>query len=56
MDNIHVVFGHVIAGKEVAKEIEELDTDKKDRPMQDAKIVNCGELMLMKKKKRYNFR
>jgi hypothetical protein len=50
LDNIHVVFGQVIGGKEIVREIEELDTDKKDRPMQDARIVNCGELMLKKKK------
>ena len=50
-----MVFGQVIAGKEVVKEIEELDTDKKDRPMQDARIVNSGELMLKKKKTKYEF-
>ena len=53
LDNIHVVFGQVVAGKEIVREIEELGTDKKDRPMQDARIVNCGELMLKKKKSRY---
>ncbi len=36
--------------RQIVKEIEQLDTDKKDRPMQDARIVNCGELMLKKKK------
>jgi peptidyl-prolyl isomerase G (cyclophilin G) len=50
LDNLHVIFGHVVGGKEVVREIEELDTDKKDRPMQDARIVNCGELELKKKK------
>ena len=34
LDNLHVVFGQVVSGKEVIKEIEELDTDKKDRPLQ----------------------
>ena len=24
---------------------EELDTDKKDRPLQDVKVANCGELI-----------
>jgi hypothetical protein len=47
---MHVVFGHVVGGKEIVREIEDLDTDKKDRPLQDARIVNCGELMLKKKK------
>ena len=50
LDNMHVVFGQVVGGKEIVREIEDLDTDKKDRPLQDARIVNCGELMLKKKK------
>merc|ERR1712113_598900 len=45
LDSLHVVFGQVVSGKEVVKEIEDLDTDKKDRPLQDARVVNCGELM-----------
>merc|ERR1712098_405490 len=49
MGNIHTVFGHVISGKEVIKEIEELQVDKKNRPLQDARIVNCGELVPKKK-------
>lgn len=52
LDNLHVVFGQVVSGKEVIKEIEELDTDKKDRPLQDVRMVNCGELMKKTKKKR----
>lgn len=50
LDGIHTVFGHVISGKEVIKEIEELQCDKKNRPLQDARIVNCGELVPKKKK------
>jgi len=50
LDGIHTVFGHVISGKEVIKEIEELQVDKKNRPLQDARIVNCGELVPKKKK------
>merc|ERR1712012_392346 len=45
LDGLHVIFGQVVSGKEVVKEIEELDTDKKDRPLQDVRIVNCGELI-----------
>ena len=40
----------VISGKEVVKEIEELQVDKKSRPLQDARIVKCGELIPKKKK------
>merc|ERR1719300_1514456 len=50
LDGIHTVFGHVLSGKEVIKEIEELQVDKKNRPLQDARIVNCGELVPKKKK------
>ena len=39
-----------MAGKEVVKEMELVDTDKKDRPLQDIKIVNSGELVLKRKK------
>ena len=45
LDGLHVVFGQVVGGKEVVKEIEDLDVDKKDRPLQDARIVNCGQLV-----------
>merc|ERR1711879_868985 len=52
LDGCHVIFGQVVAGKEVVKEMELVDTDKKDRPLQDIKIVNSGELVLKKKKNR----
>ena len=39
----------MISGKEVIKEIEELQVDKKNRPLQDARIVKCGELIPKKK-------
>merc|ERR1711874_94968 len=52
LDSLHVVFGQVVSGKEVVKEIEDLDTDKKDRPLQDVRMVNCGELIKKTKKKR----
>jgi len=50
LDGIHTVFGHVISGKEVVQEIEDLQVDKKNRPLQDARIVNCGELVPKRKK------
>ena len=34
------------------KEIEELQVDKKSRPLQDARIVSSGELVLKRKAKK----
>jgi len=45
LDGIHVVFGHVISGQAVVKQIEGLPVDRRSRPLQDAKVVNCGELV-----------
>ena len=42
---ISQIFLKSFSGKEVVKEIEELDTDKKDRPLQDVRVANCGELI-----------
>jgi len=39
------VFGHVISGQAVVKQIEGLPVDKRSRPLQDAKVINCGELV-----------
>jgi hypothetical protein len=39
------VFGHIISGQAVVKQIEGLPVDRRSRPLQDAKVVNCGELV-----------
>ncbi|TRY70596.1 hypothetical protein TCAL_11543 [Tigriopus californicus] len=52
LDGLHVVFGHVVSGQEVVREIEDLQTDKLDRPLQDVKIANCGILVLKNQKRR----
>ena len=44
LDGKHVVFGQVIKGMEVVKEIEELQTDGDDKPKVDVIIENCGEI------------
>lgn len=46
LDNVHVVFGEVVSGQEVVTHIEGLPVDRMSRPLQDAKVVNCGELVL----------
>ncbi|XP_015515561.1 peptidyl-prolyl cis-trans isomerase G isoform X1 [Neodiprion pinetum] len=46
LDNVHVVFGEVVSGQEIVSHIEGLPVDRMSRPLQDAKVVNCGELVL----------
>ena len=47
--SIHVVFGHVVAGKEYVTAIENQKVDVNHRPYADVRIKNCGELVLMKR-------
>merc|ERR1712059_68516 len=51
LDNIHTVFGQVISSKEVIQEVEQLQVDKKNRPLQDARVIKSGELVPKQKKK-----
>lgn len=44
LDNKHVVFGEVLTGKAVVRQIENLRTQSGDKPVQPARIVDCGEL------------
>ncbi|KAL6427753.1 hypothetical protein ACFW04_008887 [Cataglyphis niger] len=48
---VHVVFGEVVSGQEIITHIEGLPVDRMSRPLQDAKVVNCGELVLKIKSK-----
>lgn len=50
-----MVFGRVVSGQPVVMQIEELGVDKNSRPLQDAKVVKCGELVLKSKIKRRFF-
>lgn len=52
---IHVVFGKVIFGQAIVKQIEGLPVDRKSRPLQDVRISDSGELVLVKKKKKGQF-
>ena len=44
-DGKHVVFGQVVNGIEIIKQIEDIDTDNEDRPLKKVKIINCGEII-----------
>ncbi|KAF2805040.1 peptidyl-prolyl cis-trans isomerase 1 [Mytilinidion resinicola] len=44
LDKKHVVFGEVINGKSIVRQIENLSTHNGDKPISDATIIDCGEL------------
>jgi len=44
LDKKHVVFGEVINGKSIVRQIENLKTQSGDKPFHDATIIDCGEL------------
>ncbi|OAJ36387.1 hypothetical protein BDEG_20567 [Batrachochytrium dendrobatidis JEL423] len=44
LDGKHVVFGRLVLGTKLFRKIENIPTDKKDRPHATVLISNCGEL------------
>lgn len=44
LDDKHVVFGEVLNGKSVVRQIENLPTQSGDKPVKEAVIADCGEL------------
>ena len=44
LDKKHVVFGKVLKGMDVVKEVEAVETDKQDKPLTRVVIENCGEI------------
>ena len=41
LDGQYTVFGEVLSGKDVVKEIQSVETDAKDRPLEDVRIVEA---------------
>ncbi|KAM0333234.1 hypothetical protein ACHAQA_001894 [Verticillium albo-atrum] len=44
LDNKHVVFGEVLNGKSIIRQLENLPTQNGDKPVKDAIIADCGLL------------
>lgn len=44
LDGKHVVFGEVIEGKSIVRQLERSEKGANDRPVEDWKIADCGEL------------
>lgn len=40
----HVVFGKLVHGREILRDMELVDTDDSNKPLVPVKIVNCGEV------------
>lgn len=45
LDGKHVVFGHVVSGENLIESIENLPVNANNKPVVDATISNCGELI-----------
>ncbi|KAM7275272.1 hypothetical protein ACFE04_017138 [Oxalis oulophora] len=46
LDNRHVVFGHVVEGLDIVRQLEGTETSRQDTPKKPCRIVDCGELPL----------
>jgi cyclophilin family peptidyl-prolyl cis-trans isomerase len=46
LDGTHTVFGKVTKGMAKIRYIERVKTDKKDKPLDDITIVDCGEVKM----------
>ena len=44
LDGKHVVFGKVLEGMEVVKQLETTKTGRGDKPLETIEIVNSGEI------------
>lgn len=46
--SVHVVFGHVVTGAALVRQLEALPVDRNARPLQDVVVANCGQLVRLK--------
>ncbi|CAH8522012.1 unnamed protein product [Heterobilharzia americana] len=44
LDGKHVVFGKVLEGMKIVREIENSQTDSRDRPVKSIRIADCGHI------------
>lgn len=44
LDGKHVVFGEVLNGKPIVRQVENLKTESGDKPIKEVVITNCGQL------------
>ena len=44
----YVIFGKVLDGMIVARQIQNVEVDEADKPLQEVKITACGEIQLNK--------
>lgn len=40
-----MIFGNVVSGFDLIRQLEQLPVDRNSRPLQNAVISNCGELV-----------
>lgn len=43
--SVHVVFGQVVSGAEIVRQIEDLPVDRNSRPLEEPTVRACGELI-----------
>lgn len=41
LDNKHTIFGHVVGGMETLSEMERIEVDNKDRPIEDIVLIKA---------------
>ncbi|CAG8573283.1 9231_t:CDS:2, partial [Cetraspora pellucida] len=51
LDGRHVVFGYVLEGLDIVRQIENVEKGSGDRPSEDVVIVDCGEMDIQEHEK-----